>query len=1276
MRKLLLTACIGLLFNGSSVAQTLLHSADFSSGLGGYSTSSTTSIVVSGTSPSSGYAFASGGNNVLFQNNFTGSDTLYSPTISTVGFQNIKIQFGQIRGGVALIRSLLFFDGTTWQAGPGITGVTGSWAATDSLTLGTPADENPNFRFAIVVTTVNNPARTLRFDDFRVFGTPVSATTYYSKSTGALNVLGTWGTNTDGTGTSPMDFTTAGITYVVRNNSSPTLTGNWIISGIDSRITVQNGINFTIPASFTYSGTIDVEAGGTVTANNATTSGITFDDLSATSKVIYNAGAVRPAIYGDFEVNANVFLAGNMRAVGFSEFGDYLNLNGFTAIFEQSVGGIAVEGTATSNLEISGPGVINDLLIGASDFNNVTINKPGGVISLDAFLAINGTLAIQEGDLNLSSLAGLTIRSTGNITYGISSRLRAGVNSTINLQAGSGSAGELRFRPGFDTVQQLIVTRTASLGSNLVVTGNCIFNGGAYSFNIGANSITTVGFTGIGISNIATTSSSSLTLRGPATTYTLPSVISQLNNFTLNRPSGVCRQSGPLTVHGAFNINAGAFQPQTNTLTLRGSTFVAGTGASVLFTSATVVYDQPTAGQTIIRTNYRSLVLNNQNKVFPSGSYNIGVLFNGGTSRGHTTTGTTINFTNTGSQTIPGFNYNNVNSNNGGARTVPSGDTVIIAGTFNPGTSTFTTSGSAFAFTGASQTINSNSTFSYHHLVCAGTGTKTLGTNIRCTGNLTVSSGTSLNTSDFSIDLGGNFVRNGGLTLGNTVIMVNGAAKQTFFGFFSVRDLVMSNTSDTSLVIHPGVSDSIRISRQLIVLPGTGFLQTSNKLILQDGARIVDSASTVGPQGSVLGNVIIYRTGNSIPGSPILWNQTSSPVRSADALDSVLMSGGFFPRRYVETVVSTDIEQGWENIGGTNLEVGRGYSTARPGTMVWRGQVNNGSYTYPITSTPSGNPSADGWNMIGNPYPSGISTLAFHAANAGKFVGNTLYVWNANVANYAPIDNVADGTINSCQGFFVQAASTTTVNFTNAMRNTTNGALLRSAPSYPFVSVGLKGNKTFADKVKVVFRADATEGHDTHADAYKLWSAGPVELATRSAQQSAYTIQSIPMIAAHRSIALTARVNEAGKYSFTLDAIHGLDDVDVVLEDTQNKTFHTLTADQGYDFTVTEATRTDSRFRLHFMNRQPSAPVDATVLSKPFAYQGYGRTIVVDFGHEPETACTLSLITMTGQKQLTTTVEKGTRLHTLDVSNYPSGTYLIQLQEPKGHTNNLKIILD
>ena len=61
-------------------------------------------------------------------------------------------------------------------------------------------------------------------------------------------------------------------------------------------------------------------------------------------------------------------------------------------------------------------------------------------------------------------------------------------------------------------------------------------------------------------------------------------------------------------------------------------------------------------------------------------------------------TGSTVNFNGAGAQTIPAFGYNNLTSSSTGARTLAASGTVGVAGTFTPGTNTYTVTGSTVNF--------------------------------------------------------------------------------------------------------------------------------------------------------------------------------------------------------------------------------------------------------------------------------------------------------------------------------------------------------------------------------------------------------------------------------------------------------------------------------------------------------------------------------------------------------------------------------------------------
>lgn len=82
-----------------------------------------------------------------------------------------------------------------------------------------------------------------------------------------------WGTNTDGSGSNPPDFITNQQIFVLKNASDATISSNWTVSGINSKIVTGDGLNafnFTIPSTNNVNGVIDVNPGAILTINNTT----------------------------------------------------------------------------------------------------------------------------------------------------------------------------------------------------------------------------------------------------------------------------------------------------------------------------------------------------------------------------------------------------------------------------------------------------------------------------------------------------------------------------------------------------------------------------------------------------------------------------------------------------------------------------------------------------------------------------------------------------------------------------------------------------------------------------------------------------------------------------------------------------------------------------------------------------------------------------------------------------------------------------------------------
>ena len=140
-----------------------------------------------------------------------------------------------------------------------------------------------------------------------VTGTGVA--NFYSASTGNLELVTSWGTNTDGTGTNPADFITNFQVFNIQNTPSPALGGNWTVSGTSSKVILGNGtnpVNFTIPSSFSLTGTIDLSANSTLTIQNTTLP--TFGTISSASIVDYDGASgiqnIFPTTYGNLTLSS------------------------------------------------------------------------------------------------------------------------------------------------------------------------------------------------------------------------------------------------------------------------------------------------------------------------------------------------------------------------------------------------------------------------------------------------------------------------------------------------------------------------------------------------------------------------------------------------------------------------------------------------------------------------------------------------------------------------------------------------------------------------------------------------------------------------------------------------------------------------------------------------------------------------------------------------------------------------------------------------------------
>ncbi|MBN2485258.1 MAG: DUF2341 domain-containing protein, partial [Bacteroidales bacterium] len=256
---------------------------------------------------------------------------------------------------------------------------------------------------------------------------------YYSKSTGALNLLATWGQNPDGSGAQPPNFTTANQVFNVRNNAAPTISASWTVSGAGSRVIIGDGTNacvLTVGGARVLTATTIIQNNGTLrvssTAATPFNGALTVND-GGTYEHARNAGTI-PAATWAANSNCNITGVFNLNIGGLNQsFGNF-TWNCTSQISDVTIYDLGtVRGDFNLIASYGGASVYSlGLAAGANKTLNIlgSLNISGGSLvlapsSFNAILNISQDLVISGGILNMGSLvsmwAGLaTINLTGN----------------------------------------------------------------------------------------------------------------------------------------------------------------------------------------------------------------------------------------------------------------------------------------------------------------------------------------------------------------------------------------------------------------------------------------------------------------------------------------------------------------------------------------------------------------------------------------------------------------------------------------------------------------------------------------------------------------------------------------------------------------------------------------------------------------------------------------------------------------------------------------------
>ena len=307
-------------------------------------------------------------------------------------------------------------------------------------------------------------------------------------------------------------------------------------------------------------------------------------------------------------------------------------------------------------------------------------------------------------------------------------------------------------------------------------------------------------------------------------------------------------------------------------------------------------------------------------------------------------------------------------------------------------------------------------------------------------GNATVDAGASL-TIATGLVLNGTFTNNGILTLQDGAYLDDFTnSGSSFVGNITIETIAANGLSNDQRFISSPVNtpNVTQIGDDLVGPWGAGLPGTNGVAVTMDNCALATTAV-----GSNYGNLFEFN----------------------------------------ETIINTCEKDAWVVRSSGTLENARGYSAylANGSTFDFVGAPNTGAQSIATTNTPSGVLLGQGWNLIGNPYPTPIArdkVITAGATDAQYFV--TTGIYQGTFSPYLPSSNIA-----IAQGFQVHVNANTTLNFDNTFRNTNAATWYQNENWFEHkLEVSVLGNNG-ADKTIVFFNNDATNAYEAMYDVVK-----------------------------------------------------------------------------------------------------------------------------------------------------------------------------------------------
>ena len=469
---------------------------------------------------------------------------------------------------------------------------------------------------------------------------------------------------------------------------------------------------------------------------------------------------------------------------------------------------------------------------------------------------------------------------------------------------------------------------------------------------------------------------------------------------------------------------------------------------------------------------------------------------------------------------------------------------------------------------------------------------------------------------------GGALNVNGSLIVkGKIIAVTNNSILNTSYNFAAGSIVSIENMdadpSNPRAVISFSPTASISITGVLKVINGTlnsnnvlTFISTPTQTALIDGSGA----------GNISGNITMQRkttspfTGYHYLSSCVTPSFVNTPNGWGDdfsinaGLDNWIYDPnggpyGSFPNvwEYNETDLNPDNRYGWVSTQSATdpITTLKGFACYMPANTLVDvyGAPNNGPYSYPLTNA------SDGFNLIGNPYPSPMSWNSFRGHNPllnaaySAFISTGGYVGNYGAYNGIVGTLGVNNLISSSQSFFVVANTAGAVHSLNTDRTTDLGPLFFNNPILPDllkITSSLNGSM---DETLIYFDANATNNFDNNSDARKLFTQSPSVSSVYTMDSiftEKYTINALGNFNNDLIIPIGVLAGSNGILSLNFSGMESFSpSASIYLEDNLNGTYQNLGLNSSYQVNLNLGFN-EGRLFIHFLAPVSIVPAFST----------------------------------------------------------------------------------